>query len=193
MIPNIDPDTIYVNSTQVDNRPMVYWQYKGQFGTITVTEARERANAIFRAAAMASAEAAIVIGLTKDTKPKGFGQNKPSDEQLKMAARLLQMLRDFQEPLPEKIAYIFGFHTQKPLIEVYWYGEKIQQEPDVMVHHAQSLIECAEGAESDAFYYYFLQEKVGIDRKEALPLFKEFADFRDRNRLEELFKKGDRK
>jgi hypothetical protein len=192
MIPDIDPDTIYVNSTQVDDRPMVYWQYRENFGTITINEARERANAIFRAAAMASAEAAIVIGLSND-KPKGFSKNKPQDsKQWQRIGGLLQMMRDFQEPLPEQIAYIFGFHTQKPLIEIEWYGEKIQQEPDIMIAHAQSLLECAEAAESDAFYYYFLQEKLGFSREEAQPLIKEFADFRSRNRLEELFKRGDR-
>lgn len=185
--PDIPPDTLYVNATVDENmRPQVMWAFQGHQGVISLSEARSQAQAIFTAAAIAESEAAIIEGMAAIDKPKGFGK-RPDAE---MSVQLLRLIRQFRPTLPEGLEVIYGAKTQQPLVVLHWYGEKFMDSPETVRHHALSLLLVAEGAESDGFFYHFMQQKIGVEPHEAYPMIQDFQTFRQRNQLEDLFSEG---
>jgi hypothetical protein len=189
--PEADPDVLYVNATIDNDTPLVCWQYQGIAGILTVTEARDRAAVLFNVAAIAESEAAIAHGLMKaEPQSKGFGaqvQKQKSSQVDETIALTLRFIRDFRPPLPNGINAIFGLKTKQALIEILWYGHKLQVHSDSAKEHAIQLLEAAEAAESDAFFYHFLENKVGFSKEESYPLIQEFFLFRHRARFEKLF------
>lgn len=186
----IDCDELYINCTiSPDHQPLVYWTYRGKEGTLSITEARAKARAILSAAAIAESEAAIVEGIRSvGPKSKGFGKKDDT-----LAGSLLLLVRNFRPPLPDGLEVIYGHNTKQPLLvlDASWYGTKIQFPTDLATAHAMYLLEAAEAGQSDAFFYHFLEEKVGLEAAEASPMIQEFSLFRQRNQLEDLFR-GDR-
>lgn len=180
-------ETLHVNSTMdLDGKPFVLWYIGNQNGLLTLTEARKQADLIIRACAIAESEAAIVKGMDATVSPKGF--EKPKTNLLPW--QMLQLIRDFRPPLGEGINAIYGYNTKLPLVEIDWYGDRIQWDIESARHHAYALLITAEASETDAFYFFFLREKVGIERDELQPLLIEFAEFRRKNLLEDLFNDG---
>lgn len=208
LIPDAEPDVILTNAyfTPESYLPAVYWQLNQKNGLISLTEARARAQALFQAVGYAEGEGAIVKGviqLYKDIdrqqqKPKGFGVSTPQVQQqaehqaLVMATQLREFLKQGRSPLMEGVEVIFGLRTRKALINCTWYGEQGQWETVQALEHAIILIETAEAAESDAYFRWFLMERIGIEAAETYPLIAEFQTFRQRRQLEELFKENDR-
>jgi hypothetical protein len=198
----IDPDSLYVNCTMQDETPLVMWAYKGRQGTLTITEAKNRAQVLMIAAAIATNEAAIVQGLkaialssTASPKPKGFGKpSRAESEQAEMVGQMLMLIREFRPSLPETIEAIYGHYAQQPLIVIHepWYGTKMQLAITEAQSHAMDLLGAVEASESDAFLYHFAQNYLDLEKREAYPLIQEFGLFRQRNRLEDLFKVEER-
>lgn len=185
---DIDPSTLYVSSTFVDNRPMVYWAYNEQSGLLTLTEARQRADTIFKVAGIAESEAAIIEGfraIESQNRPKGFAKKQSSDAD-KTPFLLRELIREHSPQLPDEIKVIYGFHTQQALVEMHWYGTRIQEPPETVREHAIALIQAAEAAESDAFFYCFLRDRIEVGLDEAQALIEEFALYRQRGQLEDL-------
>ncbi|MBD1995170.1 hypothetical protein H6G00_00820 [Leptolyngbya sp. FACHB-541] len=207
LMPDIEPNIIFTNAWfRADNyQPAIYWQLNQQNGLLSLTEARARAQAIFQAIGYAEGEAAIVKGFVQmyrssaqQQPPKGFGISysqhlaQAENEALVTSAHLREFLKEGRSPLIEGIEVIFGLKTRKALINVFWYGEKCQWETVQALNHAIGLIETAEAAESDAYFRWFLMERIGISVEEAYPMIAEFQGFRQRRQLEELFEGGDR-
>ncbi|MBD1864286.1 MULTISPECIES: hypothetical protein [Trichocoleus] len=201
---DVEPNIIFTNAWfgTDTHQPAVYWQLNQKNGLLTLVEARARAQAIFQAVAYAEGEAAIVKGVMamhlnalKSTK-KGFGAQAQEQKQsaemeaLIMAAQLRRFLQQGRSPLIEGIEVIFGMKTRRALIDCTWYGELTQWETTQAIEHATILIETAEAAESDAYFRWFLMERVGIEAEETYPLIAEFQTFRQRRQLEELFEAG---
>lgn len=202
LIPDVEPNIIHTNAYFTDNhQPAVYWQLNGRNGVISLTEARARAQTLFQAAGYAEGEAAIVKGLLhlhrdaaqQTSKNFSFTELAAVDEQaLIMSAQLREFLKKGRSPLLEGIEVIFGLKTRKALINCYWYGELAQWETVQALDHATILIETAEAAESDAYFRWFLMERIGIEAEETYPLIAEFQTFRRRRQLEELFRGDER-
>lgn len=183
----IDNDIIYVESTvsptNLEPRVLIRWQ--GNEGLITATEARKRAIALIQAVAMASTEGGIFKVLAPDMKPhKGFGKVKPTGEEA-IAVGVLRLLREVREPLPPDIDPIFGYNTQQPLIKYCWGDHTGTLELDTAKHHAQALLEVAEGAETDSFFYKFCFNH-DMDKQVAEDILTELRLFRQQSWLEEL-------
>lgn len=186
----IDPNDLHVNcAISDDNQPLVLWAYQGKHGTMTVSEARSKAQAIFSAAAIAESEAAILEGMRAISGPKGFGKKQKQSED-EMLAKLLMLIRDFRPTLPDGLQVIYGHHTRQPLlvIEETWYGTEIQFPPAQAIGHAMHLVGAAEAGQSDAFLYYFLGDTIGIEKPNVAGVIQEFSLFRQRNELEDLFR-----
>ncbi|MGA7936399.1 MAG: hypothetical protein WCA35_22785 [Kovacikia sp.] len=196
----IEPDILFTNAwfTPETNQPAVYWQLNQSNGVIPLVEARARAQALFQAVGYAEGEAAIVKGMIHlhqkaDRKSSGFGWRPQTAEMeaLKVAAQLREFLKTGRSPLLEGVEVIFGLRTRKALINVSWYGKAVQWESSQALEHAIILVETAEAAESDAYFRWFLIERIGVQPKETYPLIAEFQTFRNRRQLEEMFQGGD--
>lgn len=197
--PDLPPDQIWVNSWLADSHPSVVWQSNGQWGTLTLTQARNRAKTIFQAIGYAEAEGAIVRGLVEvaikatQEEGRGFGitgivaQKKAKMEAMTVAAQVREMIRQTREPLPQGIEAIYGLKKEKPLVNVSWYGEPIQWEPVQAQQHAIQLLESAEAAESDGFFLHFLEQEIGVSKEECHPMIQAFQTYRHRQQLEETF------
>lgn len=203
--PDIEPDILYTNSWFTeDHKPAVYWQLDDRNGLLTIAEARDRAKSLFQAVGYAEGEAAIVKGMIQlhlqadRDQNKGFIPNRKQhlaaveEQALIMCAQMLEFVRQGRSPLPIGLEVIFGYHTRKGLINVPWYGGAEKWEPMQAIEHAILLIETAEAAESDAYFRWFLMDRLEMDPAEAYPLIAEFQTFRDRRQLEDLFSRDDR-
>jgi hypothetical protein len=184
------PNVLHLYSTVAADRrtPMVAWYCNETEGLLTLLEAREQANALFLASAIAETEARVALKVSglKDHKPKGFGK-KPTEIE-KTFYQVMMLMREERPPLPEGIRPIFGWKTQQPLVEIELYGKLDRLPVEDVKNHARWLIECAEAAESDCFFYGFLKEKLDVSAEVANGLLQEFSDFRKRVQLEDLLR-----
>ena len=183
MTKTVDDSTIYVHSTVSDqNLPLILVQYQNVEGTLTIKDARERAIALIRAVTITQ----IAGNLFKVLKPekKAFGKPKKKDEE--MFGAFVYFVRSARPKLNSDIEPIFGLKTQKPLINYKILNQKIQLEIESALHHAQALLVVAEAAEGDAFMYS-LSDRFNISKEEIAFILKEFAKYRQINRLENLF------
>lgn len=153
---------------------------------LTVLEARQRAATIFAAAAIAESEAAIakIFGCIKSKQTFGSPQLSEPDQLILM---VLETVRAQRPQLPKEINVIFNFKTQQALVEMYWYGNLIQDTPSMARQHAITLMEAAEASEKDAFFYHFMKAEFAFEPYELQPLLEKFKSFRTRNSLEDLF------
>lgn len=211
LMPDVEPNIIFTNAWfRSDNhQPAVYWQLDDKNGLLSLVETRARAQALFQAVGYAEGEAAIVRGLVhlhrsaaEEAKPKGFNvaalqkwqtrKDNAEQEALIMSAKIREWLKGGRSPLLEGIEVIFGLKTRRALINCTWYGKQAQWETIQAVEHTIGLIETAEAAESDAYFRWFLMERIGIEPEKTYPLIAEFQTFRQRRQLEELFRGDDR-
>lgn len=211
LMPDVEPNIIFTNAYfRPDNhQPAVYWQLNQKNGLISLTEARARAQALFQAVGYAEGEAAIVKGMIhlhssaerRVRKTKGFSlltqheiarQQQVEHEALAMSAQMREFLKQGRSPLLEGLEVIFGLKTRKALINCNWYGSPAQWETVQAIEHAAILLETAEAAESDAYFRWFLMERIGIEAEETYSLIAEFQTFRQRRQLEDLFSGDDR-
>lgn len=182
---NLDQRRLFVSATIApDLMPMVLWQWRGMEGVISLTEARKRANDLFVAAAISENEGALFKGFL-GIGQKGFGKDPKATA---MAQKIIEITRKSRPPMPKEIEVIFGMKSQKGLIVVSYYGEPIEMEILAVQQHAKQLFQAAEAAESDAFFYHFLEERIGLPPEESNSLISEFKSFRDCVGLEDLFK-----
>ena len=181
-------ETLHVNSTMdTKGKPLVLWSLGKAKGTLTLTEARNHADLIIRACAIAESEAAIVKGMSAlSPKKKGFGGGDDKTDDLPW--QLLHLIRDFRPPLGDGINVIYGLKTKMALVEIDGYGDKIQWDVESARHHAYALLSASEASESDAFFYHFLKTKLDLDPHELQPMMREFEVFRNVNRLEDLYR-----
>lgn len=187
-------NTIYVNATIAPDgkTPLVFWHYCGHEGTLTLLEARARAEALLMAAAIAETEARVAVKLTgiDDPKLKGFGRTKEREKAENDFKVMRGFMRAVRFPLPEEITPIFGQRTHLPLVNIDCYGEPIQAETSTVRDHAFGLLECAEAAESDRFFYYFLAKEAGLKMEDVNKMLQSFAMFRRRVQLQDLLDKS---
>jgi hypothetical protein len=196
LMPDIEPDVIFTNAwfNPENHQPAVYWQLNSKNGIISLIEARARAQSLFQAVGYAEGEAAIVKGLihlhkSAERPQKGFeNKRKTEDKALILSAKLREFLKKGRSPLMEGVEVIFGLKTRKALVNCHWYGEMSQWETTQAINHAIGLIETAEASESDAYFRWFLMERIGIEASETYPLIAEFQTFRHRRQLEEIFR-----
>ena len=99
----VDPEylsetIIHVNSTIAPDgkTPLVFWHYNGREGTLTLLEARARAEALLMAAAIADTEARIAVKLTGIDNPKlkGFGKREERKAIEKAFMQMRCVMRD---------------------------------------------------------------------------------------------------
>ena len=181
-----DPDIIYVESTvsAINHEPNILISWGGSTGILSATDTRKRAFALISTIAMAQTEGGIFKTLAPDMKPKGFGKLKLSQQE-DMAVKVLHLIRDVRAPLPPDIEPIFGYNTQKPLIKYRWGNREGTLELDTAKHHAQALLEAAEAAETDSFFYKFCREQ-NLDKQIAEDILLKLRLFRQQNWLEDL-------
>lgn len=177
-------ENILVESTvsAASSIPQVLISYRGKQITMLPGTARQRAIAIFSAAAYAEAEAAVFTSLVKT---KGFG--KPSQRDLQMAGMMLQLVRQQRQPLPEGVDAIFGFKTQQPIVVLSYPGlEKVQLDPSSSRHHATCLLEAVEASKFDAFWYKFSEDNLTLNKDETSMLIAEYKDYKEKFELESM-------
>ncbi|MBD2437341.1 hypothetical protein [Nostoc sp. FACHB-110] len=163
--------------------PLVKIEYKGKKLSISATESTKKAITIINAAAYAESEGALFKALCPD-KPKGFG--KPSkDEQ--MAIAVLRLVREKRQPLPDDVNPIFGFNTQKPLIELDYQVFKTTLHLDEARNHAAILLQASEAARFDAFWFRFGKE-LQMNEGEIQEVINEYRLYKERYSVESLFR-----
>jgi hypothetical protein len=170
-------------STPGSNEPAVVVSYEDHQIMLTLSEAQTRGIGLVNAAAYAESEGALFKALCPNLK-KGFG--KPNkDAQLALSA--IALVRENRQPLPLGINPIFGFNTQMPLVEVDYNQFKVILHLDEVRHHAMLLLEAAEAARFDAFWYKFGNEKTGLSREEMAAIVEEYRLYKERYSVEKLF------
>ncbi|ACC81147.1 hypothetical protein [Nostoc punctiforme] len=175
-----------VSWTTPEFEPIVRVSKNDQEVSLSSFAATQHAIAIFNAAAYAESEVALFKALVPNV-PKGFG--KPSKD-VQMALMMLKMLRDKREPLPSNISGIFGFNTQKPLVEIDYGKFKLQYELDEVRFHAASLLEAAEAARFDAFWFKFGNQELGLEELEILGIVQKYRLYKQKYSIEAMFKKS---
>jgi hypothetical protein len=180
-----DQNTIWTNASLTpDLKPCVMWRHKSYKGVFSLPETRTKAMGLLQAAAIAQVESNIAIELSKSFTPKGFAKNPDAD---KATAILLNLVRNARQPLIDGVKAIFGLESKLPLLNVCWYGEEIQMEMTTASFHAEVLLRTAEAAESDSFLRFFLSEKCNISIDYTQEMIQEFAQYRNKQSLEQLF------
>lgn len=192
--PDYPPDIIHVSAAIAPDgkTPLVFWHYCGSEGTLTVLEARARAEALLLAAVIAETEAITALAITdiENPKLKGFGR---AEERKKINTKFMKLrglMVSVRLPLPEGITPIFGQKTRLPLVDITCYGKPIQAEVDTVRDHAYALLQSAEASEQDRFFHYFLSEEAGLEIDDVSRMLQSFAAFRNRVQLQELLEKS---
>lgn len=187
-------DVLHTNATiDFDGvTPLVFWHLNGKEGTLTLTAARARAEVMISVAALAEAEGRIgarLSGLDDWPKPKGFGgtlsakQEKQKEQIRDVFSKMVRCMADVQPDLPEGIAPGYEFNSRQPMVKFDWYGEEMVWEPSQVRDHALLLVATAEAAESDRFFYEFLNDIADLGPGEVAGLMQEFSVFRQRRQL----------
>lgn len=176
-------NVLWCKSAYQGNQPIVLQTYGDRTTTLTVTEARAKADAFYHAAAVAEQEA--IAYLTFEPKGKGFVpvNNNPG-------LKFLRLLRSQRAPFPPDIKVIFGHRTREATVVFSFHGQDLAFSPAEARDHARGLLQTADAAESDAFLYQFLSQDLECSMSEAEGMVQRFALFRNQNRLEDLL--GDR-
>jgi hypothetical protein len=175
------------SAVTINNRePLVFMTWQGVEGTLSSTQARTRGLALLRAVAIAQTEEVIFKTLAPEAKRyKGFGEYKPTKDEI-MSARLLELLRENQDFNHPDIKPIYGTIAQKGLISYRWSTiEKILTQEEAQ-EHAAILIETAEAAENDSFFYRFFEEKLQFESEFVEDIIRDYQLFKQQKYLENL-------
>lgn len=171
--------------TSVNDKPYIQINWGNSKGVLSVPDARARAMALLNASAIADAEARVFELLLPPS--KGFNPNNP-DRKAQQAILTLREMRRKRSPLPPDINPIYGFKNREPLIEYQWGDEKGTLDLDAARDHARGLLESAETAENDSFFYHFFTTKHDIlSRSQTEEFLQDFKLFRQQTILEEMF------
>lgn len=185
MTDQIDPNMLYLNGT-IDpdnpNRPLIFWGYMKKHGTITVQQARDRALLLYKITAIAETEVLVAEKMAKDINSTDKNPSKDFEERF---YQCLQMTCSARPELPDGITIAFHTKTKQPLIDMDWYGSSILQDVDTIRDHANCLIQVAESAQSDRWFYSFLGNTMGLQIDEVKMLLADFAKWRQTQELEE--------
>lgn len=162
--------------------------YQKEKELLSVLDAKRRAIALIRASEIAVTEVRIIKSLNPkfDPRPKGFSKKVRMTKDDEMSLGLLKLMRDSRPKLPDNIKPIFGFETLLPLVNYVIGKSQLCFTIAEIQDHAQSLLEAAEACETDKFFDYF-GDLADLDRETVSILLSEFAKFRRKNRLENLF------
>lgn len=164
-------------------QPVVLQFYGENTITMSAEVARKRAIAILQAIAYADSESTIFKSLA-GLGHGGFG--KPPEKTVKMARQLVEIMRHNRQILPEGIDAFFGDRTQQAIVALRWDDIEILLPLDDAYHHATGLLEVAESAESDGFFYKFLSSNLDLEPQIVQQLLNEFSSHRERTRLEAM-------
>lgn len=171
--------------TSVNDKPYIQITLGNSKGVLSVADARSRGMALLTAAAIAISEAGIFELFIPPS--KGFNPSEP-DKKVKQAILTLREARKLRSPLPADINPIYGFKNREPLIEYTWGSDQCILDLDAARDHAKGLIEAAESAERDSFFYYFFTSKHEIlSRGQTEEFLQELQTARAQNILEKLF------
>jgi hypothetical protein len=77
---------------------------------------------------------------------------------------------------------LYGARSDAPLVKLIVDGHEYLMPPEKARQIAQWLVEAAEAAYSDAFLVRFLEHKVGTERSRAVPILREFRQWRELQR-----------
>lgn len=179
---------LYVESvvTSVSDKPYVQITWGNSKGVLSLPEARARGMALLNAVGISLAEASIFELLLPPS--IGFNPNNP-DKQARRAILTLREARNVRSPLPPDINPIYGFKNREPMIEYRWGEEKGILDLDAARDHARGLLEAAESAERDSFFYYYFTTKHEIlSRRQTEDFLQDFKMFRQQIMLEAMFK-----
>jgi hypothetical protein len=114
----------------------------------SVNEARSKAAAIIRVAAIAETEAAIARKITE------IGKHKTNFARQRYFHQSLILVRDARPVLPLGIEPIYGSKTQRPLVVLYGYkpdNEPLTLEIEEALEHAEAILVVAEAVQTDAW------------------------------------------
>jgi hypothetical protein len=178
--------TISVRSavTINNNDPLVYMIWQDVEGTLTASDARARGMALIEAIAIAKNEENIVKILAPESKPrKGFGDVNPTKNEV-MTAHLIQMLREKQAFIHPDIKPIYGVVNQKGAVYYSWRSVTELLDLNDAKHHATTLIEAAEAAENDSFFYQFFEDKLQLNKEFIEELIQDYKVFKQQQYLE---------
>jgi hypothetical protein len=87
------------------------------------------------------------------------------------------------EPLEQIwVESLYGARTDAPLVKLKAGAHEWIMPPEKARQIAQWLVEAAEAAYGDAFLVRFVEQRIGADRAQAVPLIREFRNFRELQR-----------
>jgi hypothetical protein len=167
-------------------QPMVLQFYGQNTVTMSAEVARKRAIAILQAIAYADSEATVFKAIA-GVGHQGFG--KIPQKSLKAATQIVEIMRQHRQALSEGIDVFFGYNTRQGIVKLFWDDIEIQFSLDDAYRHATLLLEVAEAAESDSFFYKFLTSKLDIEPEVVQHLMDEFFSHREKTRLEAIAEK----
>jgi hypothetical protein len=124
--------TTYLSST---SNTLVCWTWGEETGFLTPGAAIDQAMALINAAAIAESEACIALTLAAVTQSP--------------LPAILGLVRAARSPMPSGLNPIYGFHTKQPLVECFWYRQRIAFTIEDARQHAQYLLGAAEAARTD--------------------------------------------
>lgn len=151
---------------------------------LTSEQAFKHGIALLKATLIAEYEANLLFKLSPlyNQTGKGFGNKRKNEE---IHAAFLKTFRDCRPELPDFVEPIFGYNTQKPLVNYFLNDYKLQLQIDECLFHAGGILQCAEASTTDEFLLDFCQ-KIDIDKIEAMAILRDFATFRKATWLERL-------
>lgn len=172
--------------TANNSDPLVIISWQGVEGTLSSREARSRGMALIKATMIAVTEENIVKILAPESKPrKGFGDLNPTKNEV-MTAYLIKMLRERQAFAHPDIKPIYAVNNQRGAISYSWETVTEVLNIDVASHHATALIEAAEAAENDSFFYRFFEDKLELGKDLIEEMIEEYKLFKQQQYLENI-------
>lgn len=195
-------DLLVESRTTPDQQPLVVVSYQGVSYEATPTSARIRAHALLQASGLVKAYTGLIKvleGTAKSTRAQGFKRKvaqptRPEDLMNDKHVQLISLIQQEVGPLPEGVFVMLGYSSKnldklpKRIVGMTLGETEIRLDADIAEAHASILLEAAEAAETDSFFYKFLLQDVGANLEEAVQEINAFRMFRDQNRLEDLFR-----
>jgi hypothetical protein len=143
---------------------LVFWRWGKRDGFLTPGEAIDRAMALINAAAVSESEATIAGLLAGTQSPLPV---------------ILGLIRTARSPMlmVEGAHPIYGLQTKQPLVECYWYGDRVALTLEDARQHARCLLEAAESARTDNFLANACQDEWLFPEVQER-IFERFRDYR---------------
>lgn len=167
--------------------PAVHWGYREHEGTLSLAEARSRAELLLQALHTATATALIAERCWEaEPKAKGFGSAEIIPRSARGILALMSSTFDSLDGIEVAVGINRANRKLIPVLEISWYGETIEIRCPEAYHHAIALLQASESAETDAFLHFFFKERLNLGPAEASEFLKEFLQFRRSQELERL-------